>query len=278
MRKCIALALASAACLLFAAPAMAAQVQNLRAPSPAWYTPQLHQKVLAAGPQGVQLAEPNTIECPGYQAPGVQANGCIVSPAGCTANFIYTDGSNKYIGTASHCTDSVGQPVVMQVDTQTIAVVGTVAKRTPNQEPGDDAAIIRIDPAVEAEWGVDPAIPFLDGPHGVYTGCDIVGVKSYGHGYGVAVAQGKPNVGLAHVWYDDGYGWNGTGAPGDSGSGVLTADGQAAGNFTHLIIFDPDYTPANAAGTRATSIMSRFNVSLVNADGSITPPAATNCS
>jgi hypothetical protein len=278
MRKSLALALASAFCLLFAAPSFGASASTLDRPVPDWYTPELHAQVLAAGPVGVPVAEEylNT-ECPGYQAPGVQANGCIVSPAGCTANFIYTNGSSKYIGTAAHCTDKVGGPVVMQVDSTTLAVVGTVAARTAQEEPGDDAAIIKIDPLVEAKWGVNPAVPFLGGPTGAYTGCDPQGVKSYGHGYGIAVAQGKPNIGLATYWYDDGYGWNGTGLPGDSGSGVLTADGLAAGNFTHLIVNWPGYNTANAAGTRVTRIMDLFNVSLVNADGSTTAPTSTSC-
>ena len=54
----------------------------------------------------------------------------------------------------------------------------------------------------------------------------------YGHGYGVAVAQGKPEGGLATNWFENSYGWTGFGAPGDSGSPVVTASGQAAGNFT----------------------------------------------
>jgi hypothetical protein len=124
---------------------------------------------------------------------------------------------------------------------------------------------------------VDPAVPFLGGPNGAYTGCDPQGVKSYGHGYGVAVAQGKPNAGYARYFYDNGYGWNGTGAPGDSGSGVLTADGKAAGNFTHLIVNWPGYETANAGGTRVTEIMRLFGVSLVNADGTVTANTATSC-
>src|SRR4051794_8007141 len=155
----------------------------------------------------------------------------------------------------------------MQVDPTTLAVVGTVAKMTSGDgEPGNDWALIRIDPAVAAKWGVNPAVPVVGGPNGIYTGCGPEGVKYYGHGYGVAVAQGKPEGGLATNWYDDGYGWTGFGAPGDSGSPVLVSDGRAAGDFTHLIVDTGAYLGSDQAGTRITKALSQFGVSLVNAD------------
>ena len=73
-------------------------------------------------------------------------------------------------------------------------------------------------------------VPVVSSTNGIYTGCGPVGVKYYGHGYGVAVGPSKVEAGLATNWHDDGYGWTGLGAPGDSGSPVLTADGLAAGN------------------------------------------------
>jgi hypothetical protein len=263
---------------LLCAPAASASFQTLDRPSPEWYTPALHAQVLAAGPAGVHVpAESLNLDCPGAQTSGVQAGGCIVSPAGCTANFVFTDGSSKYIGTASHCTDSVGQEVVMQLDTTTIGVIGTVAKRTARQEPGEDFALIRIDPAVAATWGVVSAMP-TGGPQGIYTGCDVQVVKHWGHGYGVAVSQGKQEGGLATNWNDDGFGWTGAGAPGDSGSGVLLADDRAAGDFTHLIVNTADYLGSDLAGTRITKMLAFGGVSLVNANGSTSGGGTTNCS
>ena len=230
--------------------------------------------------KGVKVgAEALNTECPGIQSRGVSAGGCIVAPYGCTANFIFTDGTSKYVGTARHCTDRIGQEVTMQVDTTTIAVVGTVAKMTSGAgEPGNDWALIKIDPAVAAKWGVNPAMPVIGGPQGVYTGCGPTPVFHYGHGYGVAVAQGKVEGGLATNLYDDGYGWTGAGAPGDSGSGVLTAPGgPAIGDFTHLIVDTGAYPGSDLAGTRITKILSQFGVRLVNADGSTTGAAATRC-
>lgn len=275
MRRLVLL-IAAAFALAAAAPA-SAQYSTPDRPVPSWYTPELHQQVLNAGAAGVPVQEEylNT-ECPGPQTAGVQAGACIVSPAGCTANFIFTDGASQYIGTAAHCTDRVGDPVVMQVDTMTLAVVGTVTKRTAEEEPGNDFALIRIDPAVAAKWGVNPAMP-TGGPQGIYTGCDPQLVKHWGHGYGVLVGPGKQEGGLATNWHDDGYGWTGFGLPGDSGSGVLLADNRAAGNFTHLVVDLREYPGSDLAGMRITAILQFAGVQLVNADGSTTGAATTSC-
>ena len=119
----------------------------------------------------------------------------------------------------------------MQVDTTTLAEVGTVYRQTAGEEPGDDFALIKIYPEVAAKWGVNPAIP-TGGPQGIYAGCDPQVVKNYGHGYGVAVGQGKPEAGVATDWYSDGYGWYGVGIMGDSGSGI-TMPGQPLGRQLH---------------------------------------------
>ena len=92
------------------------------------------------------------------------------------------------------------------------------------------------------------------------------------------VSQGKPETGLATNWNNDGYGWTGFGAPGDSGSPVvLTGSGEAAGNFTHLIVDLGTYPGSDLAGTRITKILQFAGVSLVNADGSTTGAASTSC-
>ena len=166
----------------------------------------------------------------------------------------------------------------MQVDTTTIAVVGTVSHMTSGEGvPGNDWALVRIDPAVASKWGVNPAVPVVGGPQGIYTACDVTPVVHYGHGYGAAVAQGKLEGGLATNWNSTGFGWTGFGAPGDSGSAVLTADGRAAGDFTHLIVDPTGYPGSTLAGTRITKALSQFGVSLVNADGSLTGAAAAAC-
>jgi len=272
--------------LVAAAPAAGAvQAQILRAPAPSWLTPELRAQIHAAGAEGVQIAEEylNT-SCPGAHTGGVAANSCIVAPYGCTANFIFSDGSNwrtqPYLGTASHCADKVGDVIIAQVDTTTLAEIGTVARKTAEQEPGDDFALIKVFPEVAAKWGVTPAAP-TGGPQGIYADCAAQTVKFYGHGYGVAVGPGKVEVGLAPFWYREGYGWYGSGFPGDSGSGVTLLDNRAAGDFTHIIVFDPDlfYTPGMLAGTRITAILEFLGGSyaLVNADGSLSRSGAAPC-
>lgn len=248
---------------------------------PRWFTKKFQKKLKRRDERGIRVSnERLNTACPGVQTGrGVQANGCIVT--GCTANFVFTDGTRKYIGTARHCVDNVGSRVAMQVDTTTIADVGSVVKMTPGDgDPGQDFALIKIDADVVQKWGVDPRIPVVGGPNGVYTGCGPAGIKYYGHGYGVAVAQGKPGFGLATNWNNDGFGWTGSGLPGDSGSGVVTADGKAAGDLTHLIVDLRDYPGSNMAGMRATAILrflgSKFRI--VNADGSTSRATSTNCS
>jgi len=275
MRFCTCAILACALVLGVTSSASAAD----RGPAK-FMTSTVKAKLKANGAKGVRIpaAALNT-ECPGIQSPGVSAAGCIVAPAGCTANFIFTDGSSQYVGTARHCVDRVGQTVTMQVDTTTIADVGTVSHMTSGEgEPGNDWSLIKIDPAVAAEWGVSSAIPVIGGPQGIYTACDPTPVLHYGHGYGVAVGQGKPEFGFSTNLYDDGYGWTGFGAPGDSGSPVVTTPGgPAIGNFTHLLVDLGAYPGSDLAGMRITKAMSQFGVSLVNADGTTTGPAATSC-
>jgi hypothetical protein len=58
---------------------------------------------------------------------------------------------------------------------------------------------------------------------------------------------------------------------------VLTAAGQAAGDFTHLIVDPGTYPGSTLAGTRITRALSQFGVSLVNANGSLTGAGAPAC-
>jgi hypothetical protein len=261
---------------LFAAGATAGTVSTPEQAKPGWYTKKLHKRVLKAGRRGVAVGEERlNTECPGVQSRGVSAAGCIVAPSGCTANFIFGGAGHWHIGTARHCVGGVGDELVMQVDSTTLASVGTVVKRTSGDgEPGNDFALIKIDSGVAAKWGVNPAIPVIGGPSGVYTGCGPVPVEYYGHGYGVAVAQGKPEGGLAADWRNDAYSWAGFGAPGDSGSPVITSSGQAAGNFTHLVVGG---FAGNLAGMRATRIIQFARMPIVNADGTTSGGGSTDC-
>ncbi len=271
----VTVAVAVAGSLLAESAAAATATQPKRG-KPGWYTSKVHKRVLRARARGLRVGDERlNTRCPGVQTRGVSAAGCIVAPAGCTANFIFGGPGNWHIGTAGHCVDRVGQELVMQVDTATLASVGTVVKRT-DDGVGNDFALVKIDSAVASKWGVNPALP-VGGPQGVYKGCGPVGVRHYGHGYGVAMGQGKPSIGLATNWNNDGYGWTGFALFGDSGSAVVTDSGQAAGNLTHLIVDTRDYPLSDVAGTRATRILQLAGLPLVNANGTTSGGGSTSC-
>jgi hypothetical protein len=284
-----ALAAGAAVLALLVGASSATAASTLRTAHPSWFTTKYKKQVNKSSKHGKGRAKPQadgpgaTDVCPGIDPNSptptttvVSAGTCEVYPYGCTANFIYSNGSQYYIGTAGHCVDKVGQSIYMQVNTPgvgaSIANIGTVSKFV-NNGVGDDYSVIAIAPG----FTVDPKLP-QGGPQGIYTGCGPTAVLHYGHGYGVAVSQGKLEGGLATNWYDDGYGWTGVGAPGDSGSAVVTASGfQAAGDFTHLIVDIGAYPGSDLAGTRITKILAGTGLSLVNADGTTTGTAATSC-
>jgi hypothetical protein len=287
-----ALAAGAAVLALVIAASSATAATSLRTAHPKWFTPTYKKQVnkvsknkrkpkgkafpRAAGPGATDVCPGVDPNSPTPATTVVSAGTCEVYPYGCTANFVYRNSSQYFIGTAGHCVDKVGQDVYMQVSTPgigaSIANVGTVSKFV-DKGVGDDYSVI----AIRSGFKVDPKLP-EGGPQGIYTGCGPTPVLHYGHGYGVAVGQGKLEGGLATNWYDDGYGWTGAGAPGDSGSAVVTADGlQAAGDFTHLIVDIAAYPGSDLAGTRITKILAGTGLRLVNADGSTTGTAATNC-
>ena len=274
IRQFALLALA-AACItaVLAAPA-SASTQTLRNPSPSWLTSSLKQKLQNAGATGVQVAADRlNTECPGYQSPGVGAAGCIVAPYGCTANFIFTDGASYYVGTAGHCSNRAGDTVTMQVDPTTLADVGTVAKRTNHPAgdgvPGDDFTLIKLDPAVVAAWGVNPAIPVVGGPNGVYDGCGPEAVLHYGHGYVAAVAQGKPEGGPRHELVRELVRLDRLWRSGRLGQPRRDVQRPGGGQL-HAPDRPHGYLGNDLAGMRATAILRFAGVSLVNADGSTT--------
>lgn len=291
-------------------PAMAADSSSkttqipLLLPKPAWYTDDLHQQILAAGPRGVdiplssireagQSVQNPEVDCLGYSPPGVStsgasvnavsAGGCMVSPAGCSMNFIFADATSKYIGTAGHCVAG-GNTVVMQVATRvdptdslpivTLAAIGSVAKKV-NNGIGRDFALVKINPS----FAVMPGVAGAAGPTGVFCG-DPVGqpVAHYGHGYVFFVEQGYPKFGevipdlnllIKFTSTQYGYNWVGYGLPGDSGSDVMNDAGLAVGDLTHGIGVAGVPVPGLSFGTTTAGIFSIIgtNYSLVTVDG-----------
>jgi hypothetical protein len=240
----------------------AEDLRTLDQPRPAWLTDELERKIVAAGSKGleVELGKPSAALNPnclgtappyagtdGVSVAAVSAGTCMVSPSGCTMNFVFTDGVSNYIGTAGHCAGN-GKTVIAQIATRvdptdtlivTLAAIGSVVKSW-NSGIGKDFALVRINPGFKVVPGVTGAL----GPTGVFCG-DPVGqpVMHYGHGYVFFVEQGYAKFGevvpdltlIFRFNNSNGFNWVGYGLPGDSGSGVMNAAGLAVGDLTHGI-------------------------------------------
>ena len=191
--------------------------------------------------------------------PGVQT---FTDGAQCTANFVYTDASNTYIGQAAHCSGTGGStetngcnsgslPVGTQVEVDGASKPGTMVYNSwiTMQQAGEtnadtcqynDLALIKLDPADVAN--TNPSVPYWGGPTGL-GGTTAQGEKVYSYGNSSlrgGVATLSPKTGLS-LGTDSG-GWNHTvytvtpGIPGDSGSGFLDKSGRAFGVLSTVAI------------------------------------------
>jgi hypothetical protein len=183
------------------------------------------------------------------QCSGVRPGGRVLSTIGdCTLNFLFRapDGT-RYIGTAGHCADLGDDNSFEDTDTAGNGRIervwqqgdGPVAKNLAGERIGEfvyaivyapkDFALIRLDPGVESR----PEMCHFGAPRGISSSTDApetaVFLRYYGNGEGVddvapartAVALGTPNP--DHVYAA------GLAIPGDSGAGVMTAEGLAVG-------------------------------------------------
>jgi len=304
MRKLFAMAGLAAVMLLLVGAGSAAgsadtgtdaqAVGTLDLPKPAWLTDELEAQIAAAGPKGVEIARPDATvnpDCLGTAPPYVDTDGvsttavsagtCMVSPSGCTMNFVFTDGTSYYIGTAGHCSGN-GKTVIAQVGTRvdptdtvfvTLAAIGTTVASW-NSGIGKDFALVKINAGFKVIPGVTGAL----GPTGVFCG-DPVGqpVMHYGHGYIFFVEQGYPKFGevipdltlLVKFTTPDGFNWVGYGLPGDSGSEVMNDAGLAVGDLTHGIGIAGVPVPGLSFGTDMSEIFALIGSSyqLVTVDG-----------
>jgi hypothetical protein len=181
--------------------------------------------------------------------------------AQCTANFVYTDATDVYIGQAAHCsgtgaaTDTNGctaatLPEGTPVQIGDTGITGTMAYNSwirmqaageANAEACDynDLALIEIPAGNVAD--VNPSVPHFGGPTGVGGAADGSTVYSYGNSSlrgGAATLSPKQGS----VVSTTPGGWSRTvytaspGVPGDSGSGFLNAGGQAFGVLSTVAI------------------------------------------
>ena len=178
--------------------------------------------------------------------PGVQT---FTAGAQCTSNFVFSDGTNTYIGQAAHCSGTGGNtatdgctsgtlPVGTQVDVTGASKPGTMvynswATMQANGESNadtcayNDLALIKLDPSDVAN--VNPSVPGYGGPTGVGT-VGSLGDKVYSYGNSElrgGVTKLSPKEGV--LIQNQGNGWShnvftvSPGIPGDSGSGFMNA-------------------------------------------------------
>jgi hypothetical protein len=179
----------------------------------------------------------------------------------CTSNFVFTQGSDVYLGQAAHCSgtggatetngcDSGSLPVGTPVEIDGASRPGTMVynswltmqargETNPDACEYNDFALVRVDPADVGN--VNPSVPGFGGPTGVGEAADGSTVYSYGNSSlrgGVTKLSPKQGVVVA----TEGNGWSRTvytvspGVPGDSGSGFLNSAGQAFGVLSTLQI------------------------------------------
>ena len=195
--------------------------------------------------------------------PGVQL---FTDGAQCTANFIYYDGTNVYIGQAAHCSGT-GDNTETNGCTSGSLPVGTQVEVTGASKPGvmvynswltmqglkeknantcqyNDLALVKLDPADVAK--VNPSVPHWGGPVGLESNGTTPGEKVYSYGNSElrgGISATSPKEGTSQG--DTGAGWSHTvltynpGIPGDSGSGFLDATGNALGVLSTIDVGFP---------------------------------------
>jgi hypothetical protein len=189
--------------------------------------------------------------------PGVQT---FTEGAQCTANFVFSDGGDVFIGQAAHCSGTGGATETDGCLAQSLPL-GTPVEVTGATRPGtlvynswiemqqngetnadacayNDFALIKLDPADHSR--VNPSVPFFGGP--VALGAPAAtgaSVYSYGNSslrFGITQLSPKYGISLGNA----GGGWSTKaytvtpGVPGDSGSGMLDAQGRAIGVLSTL--------------------------------------------
>lgn len=191
--------------------------------------------------------------------PGVQV---FTEGAQCTANFVFQEGADVYLGQAAHCSGTgaatetdgctseslpLGTPVEVTgaSRTGTLAYNSWLAMQATNESDPDtcafnDFALIEIDPADIGS--VNPSVPGFGGPTGIGS---IEGLGSTVYSYGNSELRGgiatlSPKQGI--LVQSEGDGWSHVvatltpGVPGDSGSGFLNDSGGAIGTLSTLQI------------------------------------------
>lgn len=192
--------------------------------------------------------------------PGVQT---YTEGAQCTANFVFTNGADTFIGQAAHCSGTgaanetdgclaeslpLGTKVEIDGATQPGTMVYNswltmqrVGESDDNACAYNDFALIKLDPADAGL--VSPDIPVIGGPTGVNTEGVGAGESVYSYGNSslrLGITQLSPKEGISLG--TTGGGWTHPvytvtpGIPGDSGSPFVDDSGRALGVLSTLSI------------------------------------------
>jgi hypothetical protein len=212
--------------------------------------------LLALAPAAVPAAAAEPEWAPASEAtvtPGVRTH---TDGGQCTANFVFYDDEDVYIGQAAHCATTSGPREVDGCEAGSLPL-GTPVRVGGAARPGriaysswlamqrakeddryacrfNDLALIRLDPADRGK--VNPSVPLYGGPMGLNEDGPEDGEKVYSYGNssllgGIDLLNAKRGVSLSTA----GGGWLHTvvtvipGVPGDSGSGYVDSEGRAFG-------------------------------------------------
>lgn len=216
---------------------------------------------MTAGPASAD--EPGLGFAPADQATIRPGSMTYTNGAQCTSDFVFSDGTDVYLGQAAHCAGTGGSdevdgctsgslPVGTPVEVVGASRPGTLAysswlsmqaagEKDPDTCAFNDFALVRLDPADVSL--TNPTLPHYGGPVGVDQDGTQPGEIVYGYGnseFRAGLEALKPKTGTSLG--TSGGGRSHTvvtvppGVPGDSGSGYVSADGSALGLLSTLNI------------------------------------------
>lgn len=215
---------------------------------------------VGAAPATAEFADADTATV----HPGVQV---ITDGGQCTANFVFTDEVDTYLGMAAHCagtgqaTDTNGcdagslpletDVTIVGSDGQehdgTLAYSSWLAMQEAAEAPSanacayNDFALVKIHE--DDHDKVNPSIPVFGSPDGIDTDGAATGEQVYTYGNSslrLGLTELSPHAGTSLGTTADG--WTTgiytvtPGLPGDSGSAVVDQDGQALGILVTLAL------------------------------------------
>jgi hypothetical protein len=253
----------------------AADIVELKADRPSWFTPAVERQVRRDG------TAPAPVDAPLPGQAGIRPGSMMVSPFICTMNYVFQKGNTVAIGTAGHCLEG-NEPVVLLTLAPTggnpvLVELGKVLLKRDGGI-GHDYGLVEV-PAERRDW-VFPTVAAIGGPCGQYAGTDPQPVAHYGHGL-VGGAPGTPRAGMGFAltsdqerqldqivriqgvdwdWDQDSIVWAGYLYGGDSGSPVRIGQLPAVSNLTHGIgVTGLEPSPVGW-GTRVTTIGSGWTL------------------